>query len=64
MRSPDSFRYRWAHVDDLDLLTAVDLVAKGNRVRDDNLAQHAVVKDIDRIPYIEKREWLVSKQLL
>lgn len=49
MRPPDGLGERGAHVNDPQLLAAVDLVAEGHGVGDDDLAQAAVVEDIDGV---------------
>lgn len=47
--SSDSFGYRRAHVDDPELLAPLDLVAEGHGIRDDDLAQTAVVEGGDSV---------------
>ena len=46
---PDGLGDGGAHVDDADLLAAVDLVAEGHGVGDDDLGEHAVVEDVDGV---------------
>ena len=49
VRPPDGFGNGGAHVDDPDLLAAVDLVAEGHGVGDDDLGEDAVVEDVDGV---------------